>query len=129
MFSNSKGTKIPFLEVLLELACYSNQKSIAILGTFSMAKIAKRHATPNGLLNQMPPIDRLVNYAWCPGTVQLHKPSCASDAFLDMTFHLYERRCVCVFRGPADHRSHIYTHAHTPRHAYITQWSFKTVWS
>ena len=53
---------------------------------------------PNSLLNQMPPIDRLVNYAWYPGTVQLRQTSCDSDACFDVTFHLYEHVCfsVCV---------------------------------
>lgn len=59
-----------------------------------MAKIAKRHATLNSLLNQKPQIDRLVNYAWYPGTVQLHKAPCACDAFPEVTFHLYKYRCV-----------------------------------
>lgn len=71
VFYSAKCSKISFLEVFLELECYPNQKSIVILGTFSMVKIAKRHATLNSLLNQMPPIDGLLNYAWYPGTVQL----------------------------------------------------------
>lgn len=66
-----------------------------------MAKIAKRHATPNSLLNQMPPINRLVNYAWYTGTEHLRKTLCASDAFFDVTFHVYEQ-CVCVFQYICD---------------------------
>lgn len=62
--------------------------------TFCTAKIARRHATANSLLNQMPLIDWLVNYAWYPGTVQVHNPPCASDAFLDVTVRLYEHGCV-----------------------------------
>lgn len=62
-----------------------------------MAKIAKRHATPNSLLNQMPPIDRLVNYAWYPGTVQLRKTSCASDDFQYVKFHDHRRVCISIY--------------------------------
>lgn len=61
-----------------------NQKSIVILGTFSMAKIAMRHGMANSMLNQMPLIDKLVNYVWPPGTVQLCKTSLAASAPHDL---------------------------------------------
>lgn len=68
-----------------------------------MVRIAKRHATPNSLLNQMPSIDRLVNYAWYHGAVQLRKATCAFDACLDVTFNLYAHKCVCILVYFTDH--------------------------
>lgn len=56
--------------------------NMVILGTFSMAKIEERDANLNSLLNRMPPINRLVNYAWYPGTVQLHKTQMLVTHFL-----------------------------------------------
>lgn len=70
---------------------YSNQKSIRLFWEhFPWQKIGKRHAVPKSSLNQMPLIDRLVNYAW-----YIRVGNNLAEAFctFDTTFN---SSCICA---------------------------------